>query len=75
MTSYTFKQLIKAFHSPNRNTQVSPFISLNSSPGIILPIQLFVQKAQTGRGKLISNINDCLGTKPTVFIVAIATRP
>ena len=35
---------------------------------------ILVQRAQTGRGKFISNINDHLGLKPAVSIVTIATR-
>ena len=30
---------------------------LNSSPRIVWPIKIFVQRAQTGRGKFISSIN------------------
>ena len=33
-----------------------------------------MQRAQTGRGKFISNSNDHLGLKPTFSIVSIATR-
>ena len=40
-------------------------------PRIILPIKLLVQRAQTGRRKFISNINDHLGLKPAVSIVTI----
>ena len=49
-------------------------VRLNSSPRTILPIKLFVQRAQTGREKFISNINDHLGVKPTFYIVTIAIK-
>ena len=74
VTCHIFKELLIKFYSPNRISPVNPFIRLNSSPGIILPILLFVQRAQTGRGNFIFDINDHLGVKPTVSIVTIATR-
>ena len=73
-TGDTFKELILTFYSIIHITPVSPSIRLNPSPSIILPILLIVQRAQSGRGKFISNINGHLDLKATVSIVTIATR-
>ena len=80
--SDSFRELILTFYSPKRILQSIRSIRLNSLPAIILPIYFFfvcvcffcVQRAQTGRGKFISNINDHIGLKPTASIVTIATR-